>query len=375
MLAPCRAQKFRHRYYGFNIVFLLVAAITHTTILNVILGTGGVTSFFTSRFCGKHKVYHDIPMRLYSKTVDNESDTTVGSRYLCLLDDFEKTRGPYCFALFDQLFEQTNHERKYVAFLTTQKDLDSVSKSNDASALESMLETLESSLDLDGPPEVFVLEDWNPLALEERFASVATETETNREDAPTILWLYGCHNAFYTRHLLRTSGFDRWIQEQCASSSVPNRDNCIFVGEGTGAVCASASMDAAKARGDEARGAPELQVYGLNLLSDGVVFVDNETKSRQVSEGYPEIEVCREDEVFVWAQPPSLEVATKFAMAPNRRGTIEKHTTLEPLSPLVIRSNDDIAEQTEGVACYGEPSVDPSRSAQAETIGDSEWWE
>ena len=290
------------------------------------------------------------------------------------MDDFEKTRGPYCFALFDQLFEQTNHEKKHVAFLTTQKDLDEISKSNDASALESMLENLESSLDIDGPPEVFVLEDWNPLALEEKFASAATETKANRNDVPTILWLYGCHNAFYTRHLLRTSGFDRWIQEQCASSSVPGRDNCIFVGEGTGAVCASASMDAAKVRGDDARGAPELQVYGLNLLGDGVVFVDKETRSRQVSEGYPEIVVCRQDEVFVWAQPPLLEVATKFVMAPNRRGTIEKHATLDPLPPLVIRNNEDI-EPTEGVACYGEPSVDPSRSAQAETIGDSEWWE
>ena len=325
------------------------------------------------------------------------TESTTGSRYVCLLEDYKKTMGPYFFALFDQLIEQTGHEKKHVAFLTAQKDLDELLSANNekdtdninTGALESLLETMESSLDLDGPPEVFVLEDWNPMALEERFSSFKGVDSEPRNMDPTIVWLYGKHNAFYTRHLLRTSGFDRWIEEHCASSSVspPGFDNCVFVGEGTGALCAGDTMDAPKARGNDPRGAPELQVYGLKLLGEddgkGVVFVgkeeEEEDNGNSISELYPRIEVCREDEVFVWAQPHTIkdpeeeQVATKFVMAPNRRGTIERYETCNPLPPLIIRTK--AVKDTEGVACYGEPSVDPSRSAQAVTIGDSEWWE
>jgi hypothetical protein len=362
-----------------------------------------------------------------------------GSRYICLLEDYEKVRGAYFYALFDQLFELTGLEEKRIAFLTTQKDLDGLSchiqgmddrnenddgddekggndNGNDngttAEALEALLETLESSLELETAPEVFVLDDWNPLAVEERFSAVGTGTATSDGDGgndkdPTILWLYGNHNAFYTRHLLRTSGFDRYIQERSASSSCGDENenerhtddnNCVFVGEGTGAACAWITMDAARARGDDPRGAPELQAFGLKLLGNdengnskaiatsegvgfGVVFAK---KALSISDDSPGIEVCGEDEVFVWAQPPQelsfsaeeeqqqQHVATNFIMAPNRRGTIERYTTLDPLPPLVVRKEQ---QSSEGVACYGEPSVDPSRSMQAGTIGDSEWCE
>ena len=323
-----------------------------------------------------------------------------GSRYVCLLEDYEKVMGPYLYALFDQLFELTGHEEKRIAFLTTQKDLDDISsyriqgkenenKTDDAvkgvncndttaEALKALLETLESSLELETTPEVFVLDDWNPLAVEERFSTVeSTGAGTSDDDKdkvdPTILWLYGNHNSFYTRHLLRTSGFDRYIQERCASSSLSSDDdddNCVFVGEGTGAACAWITMDAARARGDDPKGAPELQPYGLKLLGN-----ENDDSS-----GF---EVCGDDEVFVWAQQPPQESmveeeqqrehgATNFVMAPNRRGTIERYTTLDPLPPLVDRNEQ---QSGEGVACYGEPSIDPSRSMQAGSIGDSEWME
>ena len=50
-----------------------------------------------------------------------------GSRYVCLLEDYEKVMGPYLYALFDQLFKLTGHEEKGIAFLATQKDLDGIS--------------------------------------------------------------------------------------------------------------------------------------------------------------------------------------------------------------------------------------------------------
>jgi hypothetical protein len=359
-----------------------------------------------------------------------------GSRYVCLLEDYEKVMGPYFNALFDQLFELTGHEEKRIAFLTTQKDLDGISsyrirgngsetKTDDdeievngygttTEALVALLETLESSLELETTPEVFVLDDWNPLAIEERFSAVRSTgvgTSDGNDDGkndksrdkidPTIIWLYGNHNAFYTRHLLRTSGFDHYIQERCSlssSSSSDDDDNCVFVGEGTGAACIWITMDTARVRGDDPKGAPELQAYGLKLLGnedenskatattsaiEGVVFVK---KPSPISDNSPGIELCGEDEVFVWAQQPPQEsnsalteeeeqqdhVATNFVMAPNRRGTIERYATLDVLPPLVDRKEQ---QSGEGVACYGEPSIDPSRSMQAGTIGDSEWME
>jgi len=155
-------------------------------------------------------------------------------------------------------------------------------------------------------------------------------------------------------------------------------------------------MEAARSRGDDPRGAPELQPYGLNLVGrdqgtvvaaanspddlsiEGVVFGE-----KAASDPQNRLEVCRKDEGFVWAQPRSCEeVATTFVFAPSRRGTIEKYATVDPLPPLVVQTSSNsmsksnsLGDSGEGVACYGEPSVDPSRSAQAGTIGDSEWWE
>ena len=39
----------------------------------------------------------------------------IGGRFICLVDDYEMVKGPYVFALFDQLFEQTNHMQKNIA--------------------------------------------------------------------------------------------------------------------------------------------------------------------------------------------------------------------------------------------------------------------
>ncbi len=334
----------------------------------------------------RHGSTFSTPRNLH--LAEDETESTTGSRYLCLFKDYETLEGPYFFALFDQLFEQTSHTKKTVAFLTTQKDMNEISRtsnfSNSTSALDSRLENLQSSLDLDAPPEVFVLDEWNPVVLEERFPSLNDNDTDIQNEKPSIVWLYGNCNAFYTRHLLRTSGFDRWIQESCASSSAFGSDfeNSVFVGEGTGALCIGNSMDSAKASGNDPKGAPELQFHGLQLLGEnensGVVFVqEDENTDNSMATNYLGLEICRDDEVWVWAQTSPQEegdqIATNFVMAPNRRGTIEKYATLDPVAPLVFRSNTK--KKIEGVACYGEPSIDPSRSAQAGTIGDSEWWE
>ena len=104
-----------------------------------------------------------------------------------------------------------------------------------------------------------MLDEWNPMVLEERFPSLKDDDSIIRTEKPTWVWLYGNCDAFYTLHLLRTSGFDRRIQENCASSSVFGSDfeNSVFVGEDTGALCIDVSMDSAKASGNDPKGAPE----------------------------------------------------------------------------------------------------------------------
>ena len=383
-LSPCR------RITGFFIALLVCVFTFDGTDDDFLTIPRGVSSFapqVAKRVPPKSGSFSHLQSPKCSMTTTlylakDETDCTTGSRYLCLLKDYETVEGPYFSALFDQLFEQTKHITKSVVFLTTQKDLDDLCSRNGDNALNSRFSNLTQSLDLDKDPTLFVLDDWNPMLLESHFPSLKFNNSDPTNENPTVIWLYGNSNAFHTRHLLRTSGFDRWIQENCASSSVlqSDFDNSIFVGEGTGTLCTGATMDSAKASGNDPKGAPELQFYGLQLLgenkSKGVVFVSEEEKADESSSRqYSGLEVCRDDDVWIWAQESSQigeeQLAINFVMAPNRRGTIEKYDTLEPLAPLIFQS----PEGSEGVACYGEPSIDPSRSAQAETIGDSEWWE
>jgi hypothetical protein len=89
------------------------------------------------------------------------------------------------------------------------------------------------------------------------------------------------------------------------------------------------------------------------------------------------IHICDHGQVFVWSQESRLEgdktpsaattTATRFVMTPHHKGTIERYTTPDRLSPLVTSG-----ASKEGVACHGEPSIDPSRAVHNQ-LGDSEW--
>lgn len=82
---------------------------------------------------------------------------------------------------------------------------------------------------------------------------------------------------------------------------------------------------------------------------------------------------------------------TKFIITPSQKGTIEKYESISnPLPPLVLNNrrrssnrksnNDDEenkADEAEGVHCYGEPSIDPSKSIQVSETNlgiTEEWW-
>ncbi|OEU14463.1 hypothetical protein FRACYDRAFT_241008 [Fragilariopsis cylindrus CCMP1102] len=241
------------------------------------------------------------------------------------------------------------------------------------------------------------MDDWNPLKIQERF-SVSSDS---RSPPPSIIWLYGNYNALHTRHLLRTSGFDKYIQTQCASSfsstTSSNPSTSMFIGEGTGALCASYTMDIAVSISKEGGGnnnndriqnavVPELQKFGLQLIYDG--SSDNNDSNNNNFD--IDIQNLKDDQVFVWSQqqqqqqqdesdystatatPTATATATKFIITPSKRGTIEKYETPNQLPPLFIVTNDD---NKEGVQCNGEPSIDPSRSIQTQDIGESEeWW-
>jgi len=298
------------------------------------------------------------------------------------LKDYQNVEGPYFSACLEELLElrendnqkdDENERRRCMAILTTQKDFLLWKKE------EQFLSDLESSLGLEEPPKVLLLDDWNPLQVEDI------------HDYYSIIWLSGTYNAFWTRHLLRTSGLDRWIQQRCGSSmaSVNNNskttttNNALFVGEGTGALVVGKTMNAARLAGNDPSEAPELQAFGLGLVREGVVFqssskLEDTTTAAASTTEEEAVTVLQDDQVWVWGQPlPGddknvNQVATKFVFSPNRKGTIESMKEEDPLPP-IISSEDNIGGG--GVACYGEPSIDPSRAAQSETIGDSEWWE
>ncbi|KAG7336833.1 hypothetical protein IV203_035416 [Nitzschia inconspicua] len=314
------------------------------------------------------------------KALSLSHPTAFGSRHLCLFHNYRNVQGPYFSALFDQLLEQTDIKQRNLVYCTTSYDQQNGCDLPDNT--DTFLnDELMSALDLDHIQNV-ILDEFNPLSLED----LVTKTD-NPQHTPTIFWVQG-QNAFWTRHLLRTSGLDRMIQLRCCGfsndSDTTVRD-CIFVGEGAGARCAGTTMALAHAFGDDPKAAPELQIQGLNVLGDNrwVSFgveremLESHSKTKDLFQS-DAIEVCDEDQVLVWSQSSSLKLtdasdpvlATKFIMTPHRKGTIERYTTPDPLPPIFVSTS--VAE--EGVACHGEPSMDPSRAVQ-NPLGDSEWLE
>lgn len=316
-----------------------------------------------------------IRENVYDRGNINHRPSRHGGRHICLFDSYEAVKGPYFFALLDQLMGETQHETKNLAYFTSRSDLPANEGARVARGDRGdVLETLRASLDLD-TATLFLLDDWNPPTLDEELSC----------SKPTIVWVQG-KNAFHTRHLLRTSGLDRWLQEHCAPShdqgSSSNNKGCAipFIGEGAGALCSGSTMAIAHVRGDDPKMSPELQMYGLDLLGDddddSLVSFGVEEKILQghprTSDFVSNIQICRNDQIFVWSQSPNQETATRFVMTPKQRGTIEGYTTPDPWSDRQRRSRLGQADGG-GVACHGEPAIDPSRSIQH--IGDSEWME
>lgn len=316
-----------------------------------------------------------------------------GGRHVCLLNDYNHVCGPYLDALLDQTLEQTKCVKRRLVLCTTRGDLQAggggggggQSGNNDWNdqdydeggpllSVTSFLEELQSSWQLDDT-RLLLMDDYNPMTLEKTLS----QDNNNAHNSPSIIWVRGS-NAFRTRHLLRTSGLDRYIQERCGSVSGPS---LLFVGEGAGALVAGATLAVAHVQGHDPRAAPELQVNGLGLMghdlsvSFGVHKEVLETSDRTEDlMSQEKIEVCTSNQIFVWSQQASessddnsIPISpTRFVMTPNQRGVIERFTQPDPLPPLVDKSVD-----TEGVPCMGEPAIDPSRFMQR--IGDSEWME
>jgi hypothetical protein len=338
-----------------------------------------------------------------------------GSRHVCMFQDYATVRGPYFFALMDQLVEQnqlvgaasspeSSAIKKRLAYFCTRDGTNSKTSSTTIQQQQSQL--LETDLQLDSCHILF-LDDYNPLELQAQLDQIK----------PTVLWVADAPNAFLLRYLMRTSGLDGIVQEMCGSTAAAytaysadavsttttttttttmTKDdddnqkegdrfhNLLYVGEGAGAICGGATMATAHLRGDNPKGAPEPQFRGLELLGpdQNIFFGSSRTSSPDESTTtMPEnksadntAQTLDLDRVFVWSQPPtSIEGdVTSFVFNPSQKGTVEQFSSPPRVPPLVDNGGgDDEYSSMGGRKCTGEPAVDPSR--MLEQIGDSEW--
>ena len=278
-------------------------------------------------------------------------------RHICLLDAYSKIRGPYFAALVDQLTERSGH------FDADGYDIVLCHDSSSSSSHSNDLKNLQHDL-----PNARIYElqlsDYNPVSLEEQMS----------QWQPKVVWVKGT-NAFLLRYELRTSGLDRWVERQCAGVSA----NCVYIGEGAGAVCAGTSLQVARAiLQQDPKFAPEPQFFGMGLLgqektiafSSVETYEENEVRSRHHDLDDSKLSLFKPEQVYVWSQSSvddEMSVSS-FIFLPNQRGMMEQMSSPEPLPPVIETDH-------EGVACFGEPAVDPSRQMQSSTIGDSEWFE
>lgn len=297
---------------------------------------------------------------------------------ICLFDDYTTIESPYFTAIFDQLLEehqttsQTSASRLY--FCTSRTDWNEMDDDN-KNRLQYIQSTLLDEAD-DIETNLIILDDYNPIQLGE---------EIRLTNSSIIFWVYGS-NAFWIRHLLRTSGLGRILQQKQQQEQL---SNLFYIGENAGATIVGPTMSVAYAQGDDSKQSPELQIYGLNLLNEHVSFgctkeeLQKHSKTSNLLD--TSIEICNNDQVYVWAQRSqshhsegqendekgegsSTIIATKFVMTPSRRGMIERYSNPKPILREVKEH-----EMEGGVACYGEPSIDPSRAVSS--IGDSDWFE
>jgi peptidase E len=220
---------------------------------------------------------------------------------------------------------------------------------------------------------------------------------------PHVIWVSG-GNTFYLRHAMKASGFDSLARELCGPPV--GQRAAVYVGASAGAICGSASVHLARFKGwdDPSAAPPDTPTYGLGLAGSSLsVFAhylpdkhDALIRAKAAEFGLGEsgpqghrIVRLRDTEAFVWSQQASSgsdvsgpgrrgsDVATTFIF--GRDGTMSEVEWKEPLPPLVPApyahlTEEDLrpCEEKGGVACKGEPAIDPSRAGQR---GDSEWFE
>eukprot|EP00980_Cylindrotheca_fusiformis_P031692 scaffold26796_cov147-Cylindrotheca_fusiformis.AAC.2 len=280
------------------------------------------------------------------------------------------------------------HEDRRIIMCTTAQYADD-DKLQQPQRRQQMPQQLQEDLLLQNETDncnLLILNDYNPISLEE---------EINALD-PTIFWLVD-DNAFRLRYYLRTSGLDGILNYKCGSSSDSSSRttttlNCLYIGENAGAVVAGASLatTAHAMHHGPKEAAPEPQYFGLGLLGpDRSVYYyyhdenssqeEEEQQQQQNENDLSSILALKHDQIYVWSQPAApaekeemttttSSSATSFIFLPSQRGAIEQWQYLPPVPPLVRMPIDNDG----GVACHGEPSIDPSRVIQ-NGMADSEW--
>jgi Peptidase family S51 len=281
-------------------------------------------------------------------------------RHICLFDAYSNVRGPYLSALVDQLTERAGHVTTDAYDIVICRDSSSSDSSSDSSDWKNLQHDLPNARFHE-----LQLSHCNPLSLEEQMD----------QWQPTVVWVTGT-NAFLLRYELRTSGLDRWVERYCVGVSA----TCVYIGEGAGAICAGASLQVARHfLHQDPKVAPEPQFFGMGLLGQEktIAFSTLETEEEQEVRfrhhdflDATKLSLLKPEQVYVWSQSSDGDdmSVSSFIYLPNQRGMMEQMSSPPPLPPVM-------ETEKEGVACFGEPAVDPSRQMQSSTIGDSEWME
>lgn len=296
------------------------------------------------------------------------------NRHVCLFDSYQAIRGPHLYALFDQLWEQTRYKTKRVAYIHA---IDS-DASEDIDRIQEEAAILQDELDL---------ELCEPISLKELEFDPAKVRQAmigeNNGPQYSIVWVADHPNTFQLRHALRISCMDNIIREHCGPAT---GNACLFVGEGTGALCAGASMAVANLRGDDPTAAPELQFRGLEMLGPSrCIYFGAKNKQEHIllKEQLSNLPFFDEQEhsalfltpkqVYIYSQQKGSDT-TSLVMNPYQKGAIEQYesSSLEPVPPLCF--DDDAVISGVGRACIGEPSEDPSRTIYTNKVEEGDYW-
>lgn len=307
--------------------------------------------------------------------VQGLSSPLSNNRHVCLFNDYEAVRGPHFYALFDQLWEQTGYDdsNKRVAYITC----------GDSSLEEATKAHLQEDLDLEIHAVNIPIVDSPTISDPSQL-----ETEILALD-PSILWIGPHENAYVLRHAMRVLNLDFTVHNLCGPAE---GRACLFVGEGSGALCAGSNMAAVALRGDDATACPELQFRGLQVLGPGrSVSFEKPMKCSPPLTMKEEVQLLQEklatkplydpseettvllnpEQVYVYSQQEGGDT-TSLVMNPYQRGAIEQYasSSLPPAPPLSqLEGGSSVARD-----CTGEPSEDPSRTVYTTQVEEGDYW-